>query len=152
MVASNFDAFQSKNPVYELKQSSSSDQSSDENLERAYDRNDINRPSMSSFRDKEINEQVARGHMHYMNQSLTKRSPESPKSFLGSFKNKFGEMKILEPLKIIDTFSSIESCGMNENSGPINPKGYAFNTVLPKQGLSKYRSSSQPEILIEKQY
>ena len=39
-----------------------------------------------------------------------------------------------------ENYDSIESNYLNENSGKVNPQGYAFNTILPKQGLSKYQS------------
>jgi hypothetical protein len=65
----------SRNPVYELKQLSSSDQSSDENYELpTTDRIPINRQSMSSFHEKEINEQVKKNknNTNSLNQSLSK--------------------------------------------------------------------------------
>ena len=55
--------------------------------------------------------------------------------FLGSFRNN----KLVKQKE--ETYPSLESTGSNEKLGVINPQGYSFNTVLPKQGISKYSGS-----------
>ncbi|CAI2380432.1 unnamed protein product [Moneuplotes crassus] len=120
--------------VYKLNQSSI-DSCDSEGLDSAFDRNNFNRPSMSSFRENEICEKKENHTVGIdMNRSLRKKSPKECSSFMASIRS----AKFLPPKE--ENYESIESIYLNENSGKVNPQGYAFDTILPKQGLSKYQS------------
>lgn len=122
--------------MYKLKNESSddSDLTDPDDIKVPADRNNAIRQSLSSFCENAISEQVVGAKKTSdMNSSIRKKN-------ISEIRGMFKQSEVPQS-ENTDTYASIESSSMNEESKAMNPNGYTFNTLLPKEGLSKYNTT-----------